>query len=534
MKKHLGNAEEPWKVCCWHYYDKYYHTGKYPSHSNKNIISGNNEDDESFYDYCKDQGAIIFSAHDHVYARTHVMSKFKTPEIDKFDGAENGNVVQIRHGATLNILNGAGGWEMYIEQGKEKDYSHWQKKYAKGENNENEKKYGGLFCDFNYKGDVNKAFCRFLRTHSSEKVFDSFYIYRNEDPGNVSYTQMDVTFRDEKIKAYKIANNIKDDTQFLPGSGNGSEGDNDGASNFKNLGEKIFNTRNIIIGGSVTAALALVVGGLFIVKKRKKIDIKDSNLLNKSLKEKEAIVFYNNYNGNNNNNINYNTLPMNSLGPIMMLGQNSTTKDNYSPIFNSSNGDYNRYSDKFIQNLTLNNSNNNNNNSSNLGRDDVPLVNNYSSESRYQSQSRYPLQSRYQSERSQNYNESYQSRGRSESQGQSYQSRGRSESQGQSYQSRGRSESQGQRQRQRESRGRSQSRGQGQDQDYYRYRSRSRSQGRSAYESNSRKIDNRTPSMRYNQNQNNNNNIQFSSMARSNKNTYDYDNNTYYSYNKYQ
>jgi len=123
LKKHLSGAKEDWKICSWHFYDKYFHTGKYPDDGN--IVSGSGE---SFYDYCRQQGAIIFSAHDHVYARTRVMSKFSDPTIDEFDGKTNESIVQIREGATVDILNGAGGWEMYIEQGKHKDYKWWQKK----------------------------------------------------------------------------------------------------------------------------------------------------------------------------------------------------------------------------------------------------------------------------------------------------------------------------------------------------------------------------------------------------------------------
>jgi len=124
LKKHLNKSTtEDWKICSWHFYDKYYHTGKYPE--DDNIISGSGE---SFYDYCKDHGAIIFSAHDHVYARTHVMTEFKKPTIDKYDMDTSEDIVQIRNGATLDILNGAGGYEIYIEQGEQKNYSHWQKK----------------------------------------------------------------------------------------------------------------------------------------------------------------------------------------------------------------------------------------------------------------------------------------------------------------------------------------------------------------------------------------------------------------------
>ncbi|ORX84498.1 Metallo-dependent phosphatase [Anaeromyces robustus] len=239
LKKHLSSSNEDWKICAWHFYDKYYHTGKYPDDGN--IVSGSYE---SFYDYCKDHGAIIFSAHDHVYARTHVMSQFSEPVIDRFDEETGEDIVQIRKGATIDILNGAGGWEMYIEQGEQKDYKWWQKKYAKGSHGENEKSYGGLFCNFNVGGNKDKARCEFLRINSDEKVFDNFTIYKNENPGTIPYSQIDEKFLYEKTEAFKNGGS----------SGNGSK----------------ISTTKIIIGGSICAALVILGGGILLFTKKNK------------------------------------------------------------------------------------------------------------------------------------------------------------------------------------------------------------------------------------------------------------------------
>ncbi|KAG4091936.1 hypothetical protein H8356DRAFT_1002827 [Neocallimastix lanati (nom. inval.)] len=263
LKKNLSDATEDWKICSWHFYDKYYHTGKYPNDGN--VVSGYDSDSESFYDYCKDNGAIIFSAHDHVYARTHVMSKFSTPEIDEYDKDSDGKVAQIRKGATLDILNGTGGWEIYIEQGEQKDYDHWVKKYALGEHRENAKRFGGLFCKFNYGGNNKRAHCEFLRINSSDEVFDTFDIYRNDDPGHVTYEQIDKDFKNEKIMAFKEATNSTNDHQRENLKAN--DGSNNGSINV----DKIFTTKNIIIGGSVCAAIVIIGSSVLIFKKTKKI-----------------------------------------------------------------------------------------------------------------------------------------------------------------------------------------------------------------------------------------------------------------------
>ncbi|ORX84497.1 hypothetical protein BCR32DRAFT_291305 [Anaeromyces robustus] len=312
LKSHLEGATEDWKICAWHFYDKYFHTGKYPDDGN--IVSGSGE---SFYDYCRKQGAIIFSAHDHVYARTRVMSQFSDPTIDKFDSKPDENIVQIREGATIDILNGAGGWEMYIEQGKHKDFEWWQKKYAKGSHNENEHKYGGLFCNFNVGGNSKKAYCEFLRVGSDEKPFDTFTIYKNASPGNVTYSQIDDEFINEKIKAYKIENNIVDETNnAVDGSVAKSMNTKDNSNN-SNSGSKdnnnngtLFTRKNITIGGSVCAALVVIGSGVLIFSKSNKKVTDDTKLEIKDRQPNEGYQFNAvNINGQNSYDDSFTLLP---------------------------------------------------------------------------------------------------------------------------------------------------------------------------------------------------------------------------------
>jgi len=300
LKDELSKATEDWKICAWHYYDKYYHTGRYQNDGN--LVSG---DGESFYDYCKEHGAIIFSAHDHVYARTRVMSKFSSHEIDQYDGGKDSKIIQIRKGATINILNGAGGYEMYEEKGEQKDYRHWAKKYALGRDKENQKKFGGLFCTFNYGGNKKKAYCEFLRINSSEKRFDYFTIYQNENPGSVSYSDIDKSFLDEKKKEYLKSkgiveqplttnttdtnaspsslsdNPIMDDINIMPDN---SAINKEGVVNDSNKPESKSKSSKtgIAIGVSACAVAALAVGGLIVLKmKKNKHSIDETELVMK-------------------------------------------------------------------------------------------------------------------------------------------------------------------------------------------------------------------------------------------------------------
>jgi len=359
LKKHLSNAKEDWKICAWHFYDKYYHTGKYQQYGN--IVSG---DGESFYDYCKEHGAIIFSAHDHVYARTRVMSKFSSPAIDQYDGKTDGSIAQIRNGATLNILNGAGGYEMYIEQGEQKDYAHWQKKYAKGSNGENEHKYGGLFCNFNVGGNNKKAYCEFLRINSSNKLFDSFTIYRNDNPGAVSYSQIDENFKIEKLTAYLANNNIDPNVSNAVNpninNGNMNSNINGSGSNAAKPNERknnFFTPTNLAIGGCACGALVLLGGAILIMKRSKKEDnMKNQNLVSKKPTSSDYfsnLQQYNNNNMNNNNSYDRSLINDSFMRDVINVVNDQDIYNNNA--YNDYPSNYNDYPSNNVRNENINN-----------------------------------------------------------------------------------------------------------------------------------------------------------------------------------
>jgi len=215
------------------------------------------------------------------------MSKFSSKHIDEYDNKEyvntEGDIVQIRKGATFNILNGAGGYEMYVESGEHKHYDHWQKKYALGDNKENEHRFGGLFCTFNVGGNNKKATCEFLRIRSSNKLFDNFTIYQNENPESVSYIDIDDSFMNEKKKAYMMDKGIIDPSTNLDSTSplesiNKGEGGNNSKSKSSKTG--------IIIGASACAVVALVAGGLIVLKiKKNKDSIDEPQLVMRSSKD---------------------------------------------------------------------------------------------------------------------------------------------------------------------------------------------------------------------------------------------------------
>ncbi|ORY08028.1 hypothetical protein LY90DRAFT_519065 [Neocallimastix californiae] len=351
LKKNLDGATEDWKICSWHFYDKYYHTGKYPEDSERNIISGSGEK----LMLCQNLRPLLL-----------------IPMMKK----TNESIVQIRKGATLDILNGAGGYEMYIEQGEQKDYSHWLKKYAKGSSGENAKKYGGLFCKFNHEGNPKKAYCEFLRINST----------------------------------YKVANNIADTISADAESSSSSSKDNKSGGNGKTSADAdaksnfVLNSKNIVIGGSVCAALVVVGGGIFIFSKRSKKSIsnqginielpKDGNDPSLTNINVDLSKDYNNqslsdfttqkynfssddsfYNGDKNNTLNTSFLPIsNSAHSQFYKNQNSTQNDynSYDRSFGKGNNSYD------YSNYSSNSKPTNYKNEYNMNKDTEPLVvNNY-------------------------------------------------------------------------------------------------------------------------------------------------------------
>ncbi|ORX84500.1 Metallo-dependent phosphatase [Anaeromyces robustus] len=303
LKENLNQSTtEDWRACAWHYYDDNFHTGHYED-KHKDYVSG--KVGESLYEYCKQHGAFIFSGHDHVYARSRVLSKFDgtVPTIDPSDSKTGPEIVQIRKGASINILNGAGGWSLYDERGKYKDFEWWQKTYALYESKKNGHNQGGLFCTFNVGGNSRKAYCEFQLIRLKDKVYDNFTIYRNDDPVNVPYTQIDENFK-------AILNGQVNDA--LPPQSNGNKGNVDNNNNNNNKGtegqekgnndnlvDTLFTKKNIIIGGSVCAAVAVIGGGILLFSKSNKKYTDDDHVN----KEDEGYYnFKNNYNNNDNDN----------------------------------------------------------------------------------------------------------------------------------------------------------------------------------------------------------------------------------------
>lgn len=87
------HAHVPWKICLWHKNQKKLQTG-----------DKNDETGYKVYETCRKHGAMVLSAHEHSYERTHLLSSFKHQTI-----VSNSSVLKLQPGHSFTTVCGLGG-----------------------------------------------------------------------------------------------------------------------------------------------------------------------------------------------------------------------------------------------------------------------------------------------------------------------------------------------------------------------------------------------------------------------------------------
>lgn len=165
-KKHADYAEAAldkkngtWKICAFHNSDWY------------------DEETRNVMEACRTRGALVMVAHDHSYARTHVMNSFVTRKV-----VDRTSPYTIGRGKTLMTITGLGG-KGVSDLLVNKNYSSFRanEPFAKMWLNKDRATAGALFCTFNSGGVANKAVCFFKSIDG--KVRDEFVIINNTVEG---------------------------------------------------------------------------------------------------------------------------------------------------------------------------------------------------------------------------------------------------------------------------------------------------------------------------------------------------------------
>jgi len=133
-----------WHICSWH--------------KNMNKMQLGLKGDETGwqpYEICRKHGAMIATAHEHSYSRTHAMRSFKDQII-----ASKDKVMQIAPGISFAFVSGMGGHSVRPQERClkwPKECKYWAAIYTQDQG----AKPGALFCDFYVDNKPNKARCYF-------------------------------------------------------------------------------------------------------------------------------------------------------------------------------------------------------------------------------------------------------------------------------------------------------------------------------------------------------------------------------------
>ena len=175
VRNQLADDNHIWKICSWH------------KNAQTMQVGGNNDMGLDVYESCRNEGAIIATAHMHGYQRTKTLLSMRHPIVDPVahplvDGVpSNPNSVRVASGATFLFVSGLGGKSARRQErclpatypfGCNQEWAAIYTETQMG-GDENEK-FGALFIEFNVDGDPYKARGYFKTT--DRKVIDAFDI----------------------------------------------------------------------------------------------------------------------------------------------------------------------------------------------------------------------------------------------------------------------------------------------------------------------------------------------------------------------
>lgn len=132
------NTPALFKVCVWHY--------------NQTLMQVGDKDDQAGwegYETCRKHGAMIITAHEHSYSRTHLMSGLEKQTI-----ADTTNNLALEPGKSFVTVTGLGGKSI---RGQSRSDAWWAKIYTSDQGAKN----GAVFCTYNIDGNPRKAKCVF-------------------------------------------------------------------------------------------------------------------------------------------------------------------------------------------------------------------------------------------------------------------------------------------------------------------------------------------------------------------------------------
>eukprot|EP01127_Copromyxa_protea_P020570 TRINITY_DN68_c0_g1_i1.p1 TRINITY_DN68_c0_g1~~TRINITY_DN68_c0_g1_i1.p1 ORF type:complete len:404 (-),score=92.90 TRINITY_DN68_c0_g1_i1:101-1312(-) len=133
------------------------------------------------YDTCRQQGAMIVSAHDHIYARTKLMINYETHRMFRPTKPDE-EPFKLRGGNSFSVISGLGGKSTVAVNPQLAGTAWWAKVWPENDHPTRNSQVGALICTVPTTPDVGKVECRF---ESGEgETIDSFSFvtaYKEDD-----------------------------------------------------------------------------------------------------------------------------------------------------------------------------------------------------------------------------------------------------------------------------------------------------------------------------------------------------------------
>ena len=188
IQNQLQSDNHIWKVCSWH--------------KNQSTLQLGTKGDEmgwEVYETCRQQGAIIATAHEHTYERTKTLTNIQALAVDAsqhpvVNGVpSNPNSVLVAPGKTFVFVSGSGGQGLrnqdrclpttYPYGGGSGCNYIWASVNTSDQGGD----FGALFITFNVDGNPNKA--RGYFKENSGRITDQFEITKSSTPVTIGPTQ---------------------------------------------------------------------------------------------------------------------------------------------------------------------------------------------------------------------------------------------------------------------------------------------------------------------------------------------------------
>ena len=137
----FASSDKRWKICSWHKNQTAMQTGDKVNGTGWGV-----------YNACLNTGAIVATAHEHVYSRTHLMSSFENQTIAHRDAT-----MTLEPGRSFVFVSGLGGFDVRDQL---RDDEWWASIYTSNQG----ATHGALFCDF----EDTSASCYFKAVNGAE------------------------------------------------------------------------------------------------------------------------------------------------------------------------------------------------------------------------------------------------------------------------------------------------------------------------------------------------------------------------------